>query len=168
MGVRTSVLCMALAGGCFLSGQNQPTMKYGIPVKAGPMDSVLLKDYRPESSLVVPETRVEKARVPVIDVHTHTSMSNIRTPADVDAWVRTMDAVGVERTIVFTGAHGARFDRQVELYAKYPDRFQLWCSFPTDNLDAPDYPERAAREVERCYRKGARGVGEITDRKSVV
>lgn len=166
MRVQTSVLCMVLAAACFMSGQNQPTTKYGIRVQAGPMDSVLLKDYRPESSLAVPETHVAKARVPVIDVHTHTSMSRIKTSADVDAWVRTMDEVGIERSIVFTGAHGAAFDRQVELYSRHPGRFQLWCSFPADNIDAPDYSERVVRELERCYRKGARGVGEITDKGS--
>ncbi|HWQ54092.1 MAG TPA: amidohydrolase family protein [Bryobacteraceae bacterium] len=155
-----------LAAVCLVSGQNKPVMKYGIEVKPGPMDSVRLKDYQPESSLVVPETRVNKARFPVIDIHTHTYMSAIKTPADVDAWIRTMDETGVERSVVFTGATGPEFDKQVELFSRYPDRFQLWCSFPTDNIDAPDYPERAAREVERCYRKGARGVGEITDKGS--
>jgi predicted TIM-barrel fold metal-dependent hydrolase len=145
--------------------QPQETVKYGVKVQPGPMDTVLLKDYRPESSLVVPETRVEKARFPVIDVHTHTFMSNIRTPADVDEWVRTMDEVGVEKSIVFTGAIGDEFARQVELYLKrYPHRFQLWCAIDTRDIDAPDYSQRVVRELERCYRLGARGVGELTDK----
>src|SRR5690606_8923042 len=93
-----------------------PQMKFGIPVKAGPMDSVLLKDYQPDSSLVVPITTVTKARFPVIDAHTHSGMSHIRTPADVDAWVRTMDDVGVEYTVVFTGSHGDEFARKVALF----------------------------------------------------
>ncbi len=156
----------ALAG---LAQQPKPTVKYGIRVQPGPMDNILLKDYAPESSLVVPRTTVAKARFPVIDVHSHTSMSNIKTPADVDAWVRTMDEVGVERSVVFTGATGAAFDRQVELYLKrYPARFQLWCDFDTANFDAPDYPERAVKELVRCYQRGARGVGEITDKGSGV
>jgi predicted TIM-barrel fold metal-dependent hydrolase len=147
--------------------QPQETVKYGVKVQPGPMDTVLLKDYRPESSLVVPETRVDKARFPVIDVHTHTFMSNIRTPADVDEWVRTMDEVGVEKSIVFTGAIGDEFARQVELYLeRYPHRFQLWCAIDTRDIDAPDYPERVVRELERCYRLGARGVGELTDKGS--
>ena len=141
------------------------TVKYGIRVQAGPMDSILLKDYAPESSLVVPVTRLPKARFPVIDVHTHTSMSNIKTPEDVAAWVRTMDEVGVEKSVVFTGAIGEAFDRQVNLYLKkYPDRFQLWCSLDTTNFDAPDYSDRAVRELVRCYQKGARGLGELTDK----
>ena len=50
-------------------------MRYGVYVEPGPMDAILLKNYKPESSLVVPETRIEKARFPVIDVHTHSFMN---------------------------------------------------------------------------------------------
>jgi predicted TIM-barrel fold metal-dependent hydrolase len=140
-------------------------VKYGITVKAGPMDAILLKDYKPDSSLVVPVTRLAEARYPVIDIHSHSSMNVMKTPADVDAWVRRMDEVGVERSVVFTEAVGANFDRQVDLFLKrYPDRFQVWCGMDTANIEAPDYPERAARELERCFRLGARGVGEITDK----
>ena len=163
--MRTATCLLPLAA-LLLSGQDKPVMKYGVQVQSGPMDSILLKDYQPESSLVVAETKVAKARYPAIDVHSHTSQAHIKTAADVDAWVRTMDDVGIERTIVFTGATGAAFDRQVEMFSKYPQRFQLWCSLDTENIGAPDYPQRAVRELERCYRKGARGVGEITDKGS--
>lgn len=141
-----------------------PQVKYGIRVQAGPMDTVLLKDYAPESSVVVPETRVEKARFGAIDVHTHASMCGIRTEKDVDDWVRTMDETGIEKSIVFADAVGAGFDKIAALLKRYPDRFQVWCGIDTSRAGDPDYPERAAREVERCYRMGARGVGEITDK----
>ncbi len=167
----TLAVPLMAAAGCWAApagekeSEARQTVKYGIRVQAGPMDSLLLKDYAPDSSLVVPVTKLEKARFPVIDVHTHTSMNNIKTPADVDAWVRTMDEVGIEKSIVLTSAVGDEFDRQVELYLrKYPDRFQLWCGILTENFDAPDYPQRAVAELERCYRMGARGVGEITDK----
>jgi predicted TIM-barrel fold metal-dependent hydrolase len=130
------------------------------------MDSILLKDYAPESSLVVQETRIAKARFPVIDVHAHSGQSRVSTPKDADEWVRTMDEVGVETTVVFTGAAAAGFDRQAELFSRYPKRFQLYCSLDTTNLEDRDYPQRAVRDLERCYRQGARGVGEITDKGS--
>ena len=129
-------------------GQTPPAgqaLKFGVKVQPGPMDSILLKDYAPESSLVVPETRVAKARFPVIDVHTHSGQSGVRTPQDVDQWLRTMDEVGIETTVVFTGATGAEFDRQAELFSRYPKRFQLYCSLDTTGLEDPDYPQRAAR-----------------------
>ena len=139
-------------------------VKYGVPVVAGPMDKVLLKDYNPKTSLVVPATQVDKARFPVIDVHAHSSMNGIKTPADVAAWVRTMDETGVATSVVFTDAIGPDFDRQVELFKPYPGRFIIFCSLDSRNIDAPDYPQRAVAELERCYRLGARGVGELIDK----
>ena len=135
----------------------------GVNPAPGPMDTMLLKDYAPRPSVVTAETTVPRAKYPVIDVHTHSS--NARTPADVAAWVRTMDEVGIEMSVVLTSATGEAFDRLVDLYLKTnPTRFQLYCGVLNTDIDLPDYPARAAAELERCYRKGARGVGELTDK----
>jgi hypothetical protein len=142
-----------------------PTTKFGVEVKSGPMDAVLVKDYKPESSLVVPISHVEMAVAPVIDVHTHSSMNNIKTAADVDEWVRVMDKVGIRTSVVFTDATGDEFDRQADLFLRsHPGRFQVWCGLNTAGIDDPNYPQKAAQELERCYRKGARGVGELSDK----
>ncbi len=139
-------------------------MKYGVAVEPGPMDSILLKDYAPKPTLVVPQTAVPKAKFPVIDVHTHPMLNETKTPEDVKAWLRTMDEVGVGTSVVFIEAIGDEFARQAALFKPYPDRFMLYCSMDLSNIEAPDYPQRAARELERCYRMGARGVGEVTDK----
>ena len=113
---------------------------------------------------MLPQTEVTKAKFPVIDVHSHSKMNGIKTPEDVAAWVKTMDDVGVETSVVFTDATGEEFDRAAALFKPYGDRFVLYCSLDTENIDAPDYPQRAVRELERCYAKGARGVGELSDK----
>ncbi len=128
------------------------------------MDHILLKDYRPGTSLVVPETHVPKARYPAIDAHSH---RYARTPEEIAQWVRTMDEVGVERSVVLSGATGEDFDQIIELFVKpYPTRFQAFCGIERTNVESSDYPQRAAAELERCYRKGARGVGEVSDKGS--
>jgi uncharacterized protein len=130
----------------------------------GPMNKVLLKDYDPNSNLVVPEHHPLKAKFPVIDVHVHPRGS---TPQDAAQLVKVMDEVGVETVVLLTGATGERFDRYVEAYLKpYPDRFQLYCGMDTrgKDIEAPDFPQKVAAELERCYRVGARGVGEVTDK----
>src|SRR5690349_20360684 len=133
MNIRTFLIVCFAAGAILISSIAQTT-KYGVTVQPGPMDSILLKDYAPESSLVVPQTRVAKARFPVIDVHSHSDQSHIKTPQDVDDWVRTMDEVGIEMSVVFTGAIGAEFDRQAELFlSRHPNRFQVYCSLDTTN-----------------------------------
>lgn len=136
----------------------------GVRAAPGPMDAVALKDYAPKPSVVVPETSVPKARYPAVDIHTHVTA---RTPEEVKEWVRTMDEVGIETSVVLTGATGAEFDKLVDLYLKpYPTRFQLYCGLERRDMDKPDYPERAVLELVRCYQQGARGVGEITDKGS--
>jgi predicted TIM-barrel fold metal-dependent hydrolase len=130
----------------------------------GPMNKVLLKDYDPHSNLAIPEHHAAKAKFPVIDVHVHPRGS---TPEDAARMVKVMDAVGVEVVVLLTGATGERFDRLAETYLKpYPDRFMLYCGMDTRSLDiaAPDYSQKVAAELERCYRMGARGVGEVTDK----
>ena len=163
MRIRVFMIVLIIAAAALVLGQ---VTKFGVQVQPGPMDSILLRDYTPESSLVVPQTKVAKARFPVIDVHTHTSQSAVSTPKDVDDWVRTMDQVGIETSVVFTGVTGAEFDRQAELFSRYPNRFQLFCALDTRGLGEPGFPQRVVQELERCYRKGARGVGEITDKGS--
>ena len=99
---RVVIVCILCAAALLLA----QTRKFGVTVQSGPMDSILLKDYNPESSLVVPERTVAKARFPAVDVHSHPLMEGIRTPQDVAAWVRIMDEVGIETSVVFTGATG--------------------------------------------------------------
>src|SRR3954453_7350464 len=101
----------------------------GVDARPGPMDAVALRDYAPKSSLRTAETTVSKSKFPAIDVHSHI---NAKTPEQVRAWVRTMDEVGIETSIVLTGATGEQFDKLVDLYLKpYPGRFQLYCGLDT-------------------------------------
>ena len=125
-------------------------------------DEILLKDFRPVSLHKVPVTTVAKARYPVIDMHAHPRYA--KTPEEVDRWVSVMDAVGIEKSILLTGAHGAEFDRIAELYSRYPDRFELWCGFDYTSHDQPGYGPAAVAELERCFRKGAKGIGEEGDK----
>lgn len=124
-------------------------------------EKLLLKDYRPKSIYKTPRTDVLKAKYPVIDVHSH---AYAKTAEQIAEWVRNMDEVGVEKTIILTGATGPEFDALYEKYSKYPDRFELWCGFDYTGYDKPGYGPAAVKELERCYRTGARGVGELIDK----
>jgi predicted TIM-barrel fold metal-dependent hydrolase len=134
----------------------------GVSAGPGPMDTILVKDWAPRSLVVSKETFVPKAKYPAIDCHVHVVA---RTPEEIADWVRTMDEVGMETSVVLTGATGKAFDDLVELLPKkYPGRFLLYCGMDRTDVDKPDYPKRAVAELVRCYNKGARGVGEISDK----
>ena len=124
-------------------------------------DKILLNNYRPESIYKVPVTEIEKAAHPVIDMHSH---PYAKSEEDLDRWVKIMDATGIQKSIVMTMAYGAEFDSLVQAYSKYKDRFDLWCGFDYTGYDDPGFPEKAIKELERCYRAGAKGVGELGDK----
>ena len=77
-----SVLAVAVCAP--LSGQ--------APRASIPPDQLLLKDYRPRSIFRMPQSRIERPRFPVIDMHSH---AYAETEAEVATWVRTTEALGI-------------------------------------------------------------------------
>src|SRR5262249_26366600 len=125
--VRPAAFSLLLA---FCAAAQQPRGNDAAIRAAG---EVKIKDWSPDSSLVVPEHHPAKARFPVIDVHAHVYA---KTPQEVADWVRTMDETGVQTTVILSGATGQEFDHLVDLYLKpHPGRFQLYCGLDTTNVD---------------------------------
>ncbi len=135
--------------------------KPGPEAPPGSPPTILLKDYRPQSLYRIPKTNIKKAKYPIIDVHCH----GARPIEQLDKWVGTMDAVGVEKSVIFTGASTAdRFAEIRKAYDRFPGRFELWCSFDLRGADQAGFGPEAVKSLEQCHRAGARGVGEITDK----
>jgi len=124
-------------------------------------NQLLLKNFRPVSIYAIPVTIPEKAKFPVIDMHSHTYATNAQ---ELTNWVKTMDEMGITKTIILTGTTGAQFDSLADVYGKYPGRFELWCGFDYTGYDKPGFGPAAVMELERCYKKGAKGVGELGDK----
>ncbi len=124
-------------------------------------EKLLLKDYRPKSIYKIPETRIGKAKYPVIDCHTH---PYARTSSEVDQWVKNMDAVGLEKGVVLTMASGEQFNEIHKRFSQHPDRFELWCGFDLARFDSAGFEQRALEALERCHDLGAKGVGELVDK----
>ena len=125
------------------------------------VNNLKLKDYHPVSIYKVPVTKIEKAKFAVIDFHSH---DYPKTDAEVAEWVKTMDETGIAKSIILTYSTGARFDSAIDRYSPYKDRFEVWCGFDYTGYDKPGWEEHAIGELERCYKKGARGVGELGDK----
>ena len=138
--------------------------RVGEPVPADSVhvlpDQLLLKDYRPKSVYKIPVSEFRKAKLPFIDVHHH---ARVEIPEDVDAMVKIMDAVGVETTVAFSEV-GPAFDESYRLYSKYPKRFKVWCGLNMADVDQAGFGPATLKELERCCKGGAVGVGEITDK----
>lgn len=137
-------------------------MRLAVAIPAqSPADTLLLKDYKPRSIYHIPQTRVEKARYPVIDMHAHAYAVD---EASLDRWVKTMDDVGVEKITVMINRSGKVFDDAAALYRKYPARFDLWCGIDYTGYQEKGWSGRVIAELERCRKAGAVGVGELSDK----
>ena len=124
-------------------------------------EAILLKDYRPKSIYKIPVTEVIKAKFPIIDMHSHPYAESDEQVAE---WIKSMDQVGVQKTIILTMMTGPEFDKVYQRYSKYPDRFEMWCGLDLSGYDKPGFGAAAVKELERCHKLGARGVGEIHDK----
>jgi predicted TIM-barrel fold metal-dependent hydrolase len=120
-----------------------------------------LKNYRPVSIYKVPVSKIEKAKYRVIDFHSH---DYAKTDAEVDAWVKKMDEFNISKTLILSYSTGASLDSIIDKYSRYKDRFEVWCGFDYTGYKKPGWEKRAVAELERCYKKGARGVGELGDK----
>jgi predicted TIM-barrel fold metal-dependent hydrolase len=123
------------------------------------VNELKLKNFRPKSIYKNPQTTITKAKYPAIDMHSHNDPNS-----DIEQLIKLMDESGIEKKMILTYSTGARFDSIAARYAPYKNRFEVWCGFDYSTLGQPDWPKQAIAELERCYKKGARGVGELGDK----
>jgi predicted TIM-barrel fold metal-dependent hydrolase len=124
-------------------------------------EDLLLKDFDPVSIYNVPKTKIERAKFPVIDFHTH---PYAKSREELNQWIRNMDKYGVEKSIVLTYSTGKRFDSIYNIYSQFGDRFEVWCGFDYTGYNEKGWSKKAIKELERCYKVGAKGVGELGDK----
>ena len=153
-------LALALPSSTFAGVEEKEEKKSTPPTQTSPNPkTILLKDYRPRSIYKVPVTHIDKAKFPIIDMHSH---PYAKTPAEITAWLKNMDAVGVEKTMILAMAAGKGFDDIAQKYSS--DRFELWCGLDFSAYNRADFPKPAIEELQRCHDAGARGIGEIHDK----
>lgn len=129
-----------------------------------------LSQYEPKSMLQVRESHVARARFPVIDFHTHISISTtskngvelspdrqyLGTPQELLA---VMDRKNIRSMVNLTGGYDqglrdtiAKYDRQ------YPGRFYTLTEPSYSRFKEPDYPKLQGQAIEQAHRDGAYGL----------
>ena len=129
-----------------------------------------LEDYEPTSMLHVKETRVEKARFPVIDVHTHISVAAksekgveltpertyLGKPSEL---LPIMDRRNLQAMVNLTGGYDNGLTDTVNKYDKaYPGRFYTFTEPSYSKFLEPNYPRIQADAIAQAHRDGARGL----------
>src|SRR5216683_6492014 len=119
--------------------------------------TMTIEEYEPRSTLVVPQHPVKRAKYPFIDVHNH--QSRCLKPECVDKLVSDMDALNLRVMVNLSGGYGEKLKRAVEAQkGRFKDRFVVFANIDFRNLDDPDYPARAAAQLEQDVRNGAQGL----------
>ena len=139
------------------------------PEGAGKM-KLELAEFQPKSMLHVPETKVERARFPVIDVHTHLSfraksrqgvglgeeLEFLTTPESV---LPVMDRKNIKSMVNLTGSSGRGLNEAIDRFQKpYPNRFVTFTEPLWDQSARPDYGRIQADAIESAKQAGARGL----------
>jgi len=129
-----------------------------------------LTDYEPKSMLQVRETRVERARFPVVDIHTHISFSaksenGIELAPErnylgaPDELLAVMERKNLRAMVNLTGGFDNGLVGAVTKYDKaFPGRFYTFTEPSYSKFLEPNYPRLQADAIERAHGAGARGL----------
>ena len=113
--------------------------------------------YDPPSTLVVPETPVDHAKFPFIDVHSHHWKM---AEQDLDLLIRQMDSLNMQVVVNLSGRGGKRLKAQMDNIKKYgyEDRIILFTNIELRSIDEPDWAEETLKQMEFDHEQGARGL----------
>ncbi|HVN21715.1 MAG TPA: amidohydrolase family protein [Dongiaceae bacterium] len=132
--------------------------------------SLALADYEPRSMLHTRETKVERARFPVIDVHTHITVSAKSEKgidlgaernylAQPDELLRVMDAKNIQSMVNLTGGFENGLVETIGKYdGAFPGRFYTFTEPVYPRFLEPNYAQVQADAIERAHRAGAKGL----------
>jgi predicted TIM-barrel fold metal-dependent hydrolase len=125
-----------------------------------------LEEFVPKSMLHVAETRVERARFPVIDFHTHLTWSTdlggpeqLHENATPEEALAVMDRKNVRVMVNLTGGYGRVLERAIDVWQRpRPDRFVVFTEPCYNRFLEPNFPQIQADEIGRARAAGARGL----------
>lgn len=118
-----------------------------------PPPSIL--DYRPKSTLVVDEHLVPAAKFPVVDIHSHQTV----TAENMARYIQEMDALNIRVLNNLSGGSGERLKKNIEVIrdSAHADRFTVFANVDFGGV-GPGWGAKAAAQFEEDIRAGAIGL----------
>jgi predicted TIM-barrel fold metal-dependent hydrolase len=158
-------------GMVFAAGRLPTTSIMSPPVELESAGKPLqLADFQPRSMLHVPETKVPRPRYPVIDIHTHLSVTAkadngvgigeaMKYFAPVEALLPLMDRKNIRVMVNLTGGAGKGLVEAIRKFQQpYPERFVTFTEPWWERTIQPGYSQFQADEIVRAHAAGARGL----------
>ena len=121
-----------------------------------------IREYKPESTLVVPQHPVPKAKFPAIDFHGHPPQ--LTSPEALASVVKALDDLNVQRMVVNNPQLRGDLLKQwigVANASPYADRFIYFTSIGFGREIGPGFGQAAAEQLEADIKAGAKGIQEI-------
>jgi uncharacterized protein len=147
-------------GGGRSPGQIRPRPAQGREPELAPPT---IREYKPKSTLVVPQHPVPRAKFAVIDIHSHQS-----TPiaaGEFDRVVKGMDENNLQILVNLSGSSGDRLRQGLDAIrsSAHRDRMVLFANVNFREAVGPGFGAKAARQLEADVKAGAMGLKVFKD-----
>jgi len=153
------------------SAQTKPPARdqLQLPLDGRDGRQLLLENFRPKPMLKVAETRLERAKFPVIDVHTHFSVRLRHSAEQRDAFVKVMDRNNIALCVSLDGGLGDKLDEHLKYLSPHVDRFAVFANIDWQgdgkaddpaswDMHRPDFARRTALQLKDAKERGAIGL----------
>src|SRR5260370_7540197 len=124
-----------------------------VPLAAFGQNTMSIEEYKPKSTLVVPQHLVTRAKYPFIDIHNHQYSA---MPVDqLNKLVKDMDSINLQVMVNLSGGFGDNLEKGVANLkgGHYKNRFVVFANIDFTNLDDPVYSTPAAAHPNRDVHK---------------
>lgn len=158
---RRDILPISLASAALPAAFAQNATRPTVKPKPQPLD---LTQFEPKSTLHVQETRVERARYPLIDLHSHLTWGDPQGKTasllmPVPELLAVMDRKNIRTMVNLTGGRGDGLKHAIELLHKpHPTRFLVFTEPWFIRASDPGYAQFQGDEIGKARAAGARGL----------
>jgi predicted TIM-barrel fold metal-dependent hydrolase len=144
-------------GGGLGPGQIRPRPAEGREPEFPPPN---IREYKPRSTLVVPQHPVPRAKFPVVDFHGHPPPLTSEQP--LDTVVESMTPLNLQVMVNANSTGGERLLQSLNVIraSKYKDRMVMFTGLDLRDVQPGSGP-KIAQQLEADIKAGALGVGEI-------
>jgi predicted TIM-barrel fold metal-dependent hydrolase len=156
--IQTAILCLGLLSTSVTA--QQTSIGYQAAPDADSKKTILLKDFQPTPTLHAAAHEIQRAKFPVIDVHTHTNDAvGIGDRVDPKEMVARMDRLNIKTIVILTGMWGDKLQTLVDSMVKpYPGRFIVFTQLDWSKINDPNFSQLMVRQIDDSVALGARGL----------
>ena len=115
-----------------------------------------IEEYSPKSTLIVPETSINRAKFPFIDVHNHQFDMPLK---DLSKLTAEMDSLNMAFMINLSGFRGLYLQQSLKnVKENAPTRFGLFVNIDFETIDEADFASEQVALIDQAVQDGVMGL----------